>query len=157
MPRQDISMSAEDVQAFLEAGRKLQVATLGRDGHPHLTTLWYVIHADRIAFRSFSRSQRIVNLRRDPRITVLVEDGDSYATLRGVMIKGSARLIDDRSTVLEMYGRVAARYEGNGAAGALDPDALEKLFGRYADKNTAVIVEPGEVVSWDHRKLRGAY
>ncbi|MDH3259449.1 MAG: pyridoxamine 5'-phosphate oxidase family protein [Acidimicrobiia bacterium] len=157
MARKDVSMTIEEARAFLEAGRNLQVATLGSDGYPHLTTVWYVIAEDRITFRSFSRSQRIVNLRRDPRLTVLVEEGNSYDTLRGVMVKGRARLIDDRPTVLETYGRIAAKYEGGGGSAALDPETLELLFGRYAGKNTAVMVELEEVVSWDHRKLRGAY
>jgi PPOX class probable F420-dependent enzyme len=150
-------MSAKQISEFLAAGRKLQVATLGPDDHPHLTTLWYVIRSDRITFRSFSKSQRIANLRRDPRITVLVEGGDAYADLAGVMVKGRARLIDDRATVLEVYGRIAAKYEGSGEDSPIDPDALEVLFGRYAAKNTVVVVEPEKVASWDHRKLGGAY
>ena len=157
MVRIDLSMSADQISEFLAAGRKLQVATLGPDDHPHLTTLWYVIRANRITFRSFSKSQRIANLRRDARLTVLVEEGDTYADLRGVMVKGRARLIEDRATVLEVYGRIAARYEGSGEDAALDPEALEVLFGRHAEKNTVVMVEPEEVASWDHRKLGGAY
>jgi nitroimidazol reductase NimA-like FMN-containing flavoprotein (pyridoxamine 5'-phosphate oxidase superfamily) len=157
MVRRDISMSADQIGEFLAAGRKLQVATLGSDGHPHLTTLWYVMRAGLITFRSFSKSQRIANLRRNPRLTVLVEAGDAYAELRGVMIKGHARLIEDRPTVLEVYGQIATKHEGSGEASPLDPDALEMLFGRHADKNTVVMVEPESVASWDHRKLGGAY
>jgi hypothetical protein len=115
-----------------------------------------VLLDDRITFRSFSRSQRITNLRRDPRLTVLVEEGDSYQNLRGVMVKGRARLIDDRPAVLDVYGRVAVKYQGGGTPGVFDPDALEMLFGGHAAKNTAVIVEPVQVVSWDHRRLGGA-
>jgi len=142
-------MTPQEVATFLESGRNLQVASLGPDGYPHLTTLWYVIGNGRITFRSFSKSQRVVNLRRDPRLTVLVEDGDSYDTLRGVMVKGKAQLTEDRSVVLKTYGAVAAKY---GEVDALDPEAVEALFGGYADKNTVVAVEPQKVVSWDHRK-----
>jgi nitroimidazol reductase NimA-like FMN-containing flavoprotein (pyridoxamine 5'-phosphate oxidase superfamily) len=148
-------MKPPEIRSLLESGRKLQVATLGPDGSPHLTTLWYLMYQNLITFRSFTKSQRIVNLRRDARLTVLVEEGDSYDTLRGVMVKGYAQLIDDRATVLEAYGRVAAKYEGGGTSAALDPDALEMLFGRYADKNSVVMVQPLEIVSWDHRKLGG--
>ncbi len=98
MARADVSMPAREIRELLAAGRNLQVATLGVDGYPHVTTLWYVLLDDRITFRSFSRSQRITNLRRDPRLTVLVEEGDTYQNLRGVMVKGRARLIDDRPT-----------------------------------------------------------
>ncbi len=157
MARKDVSMTPEEIRSLLEAGRKLQVATLGGDGFPHLTTLWYVMYEDRITFRSFTKSQRIVNLHRDSRIAVLIEEGVSYGTLRGVMVKGRAQLIDDRPTVLEVYGRVAAKYEGGGATDALDPDALEMLFRRYADRNSVVVVQPQKIVSWDHQRLVSAY
>jgi len=157
MARRDISMSADQIGEFLAAGRKLQVATVGADGHPHLTTLWYVMRAGQITFRSFSKSQRIANLRRNPRLTVLVEAGNAYAELRGVMVKGHARLIEDRRTVLEVYGQIAAKHEGSGEASPLDANALEMLFGRQADKNTVVMVEPESIASWDHRKLGGSY
>lgn len=150
-------MSGEEIAEFLATGHKLQVATNGADGYPHLTTLWYVMTEGRITFRSFTKSQRIVNLRRDPRLGVLVEAGDTYETLRGVMMQGRALLIDDRSTVLQVYGRIAAKYQGGADPSDLDPAALEALFGAYAAKNTVVIVEPTRTVSWDHRRLGGVY
>lgn len=150
MARRDVSMTEEEVRAFIQTGRKLQVATNGPWGFPHLTTLWFVVLDDQIAFRSFTKSQRIVNLRRDSRLTVLVEDGDTYGTLRGVMIQGHAHLVEDRDVVLRLYGMIAARHQGPEAS---DPATLEALFGRFADKNTAVLVEPERVVSWDHTKL----
>ncbi len=158
MARKDITMTDDEVQAFLEQGRTLQVATLGADGSPHLAPMWYVVHDGAVVFRSFTKSQKIVNLRRDPRITVLVERGESYAELQGVMIKGRARLVDDRAFVLLIYGEISARYAMVGDSPmALTGDALEAAFGRYAEKNTAVVVEPDTVVSWDHTKLGGVY
>ncbi len=74
------------------------------------------------------------------------------------MIKGRARLVDDPAYVLELYGRLSARYPFSGDQPAeLDPVALEQTFGRFAPKNTAVIVEPDKIISWDHTKLSGAY
>jgi PPOX class probable F420-dependent enzyme len=159
MARRDISMTPEEVQSFLTEGAKvLQVSTIGRDGFPHLAPMWFVMEHGRIVFRSFSKSQKIVNLRRDPRLTVLAESGDAYAELRGVMIKGEATLVDDPEYVLQIYGELAARYPMVGDEPlVLDRDALEAAFGRFAAKNTAVIVEPEHVVSWDHIKLAGAY
>lgn len=151
-------MTPAELQAFLEAEQVLQVATIGPDGFPHLVPMWYVIEGDRIVFRSFSKSQKITNLRRDPRLTVLLERGKAYAELQGVMIKGRARLEDDPGYVLALYGRLAAKYPMVGNTPTeLDPGVLEAAFGRYAAKNTAVIVEPERTVSWDHTKLGGAY
>ena len=158
MARKDITMSDAEILGFLAEARVLQVATIGRDGTPHLAPMWFVVEDGKIVFRSFSKSQKIVNLRRDPRLTVLVESGDAYEELRGVMIKGDARLITDPDQVLATYGRLAAKYAMVGPEPVdLDPAALEAAFGRFAPKNTAVVVEPVKVTSWDHRKLGGSY
>lgn len=158
MARRDITMSPEEVTAFLEAGRTLMVASLHRDGRPHLVPMWYTLEDGKVVFRSFTRSQKILNLRRDPRLSVLVEAGEAYAELRGVMIEGRARLIDDPAYVLAVYGKLAAKYAMAGPGPRLlSPDELEQAFGRYAAKNTAVVVEPRRVTSWDHTKLGGAY
>jgi nitroimidazol reductase NimA-like FMN-containing flavoprotein (pyridoxamine 5'-phosphate oxidase superfamily) len=120
--------------------------------------MWYVVEDGRVVFRSFTRSQKILNLRRDPRLSVLVEQGEAYAELRGVMIEGRAQLIEDPVYVLALYGKMAAKYAMVGPEPrVLSPEELEIAFGRYAAKNTAVVVEPGQVTSWDHGKLGGAY
>lgn len=161
MARKDITMTPGEQAAFLDAGMTLIVTSLGRTGHPHSAPMWYFMEGDRIVFRSFTKSQKIVNLRRDPRITVLVERGIAYADLQAVMIQGTARLIDgadDPGYVLESYRRLAAKYPMVGPEPVdLDPAALEAAFGRFAAKNTAVIVDPVRVTSWDHRKLDGGY
>lgn len=158
MARKDVSMTPGEVQSFLAAGSILQVATIGHDGAPHLAPMWYVMEEGKVAFRSFTKSQKIVNLQRDPRLAVLCERGNAYAELQGVMIRGRATLIADPAYVLHLYGRMAAKYTLVGDEPVeLDRDALEAAFGRLAAKNTAVIVEPETVSSWDHTKLGGAY
>lgn len=159
MARRDISMSAEETAAFLTEGAKaLQVATISPDGWPHLAPLWYAMEGAKIVFRSFTKSQKIVNLRRDPRLTVLVEAGQAYADLRGVMINGEAELIENRDYILELYARMSERYPLFGpTVSEVSREQIAAAFGRYADKNTAVVVHPLKVVSWDHRKLGGDY
>ena len=159
MARKDITMNEAEIQDFLSSGAKvLQVATLGKDGSPHLAPMWFVTDDGKVVFRSFTKSQKIVNLMRDPRLTVLAEAGDAYAELQGVMIKGTARLVTDPEYVLKIYGGLAARYPMVGDTPVdLDDEALEAAFGRFAPKNTAVIVQPTRITSWDHTKLGGAY
>lgn len=157
MARKDITMTPAEIQAFLESGTHLQVATIGRDGWPHVAPMWYVVDDGSVVFRSFTKSQKIVNLHRDQRLTVLLEDGERYEELRGVMIRGTARLVTDRDYVLGIYGRLAAKYAMVGDPVELDPDALEAAFGRFAEKNTAVVVEPKSIVTWDHTKIGGGY
>jgi PPOX class probable F420-dependent enzyme len=151
-------MTPAEVHEFLTANTVLEVATIGRDGWPHLAPMWYVMDDDKVVFRSFTKSQKIVNLRRDPKLTVLVETGDDYSQLRGVMIKAEARLVDDREYVLSIYGALAAKYPMiNDSPVVLEGEALENALGRFAGKNTAVIVEPTDIITWDHTKLGGGY
>ena len=161
MARKDITMTPMEQAAFLEAGMTLVVTSLGKNGLPHSAPMWYFLEEGKLVFRSFTKSQKIVNLRRDPRITVLVERGIAYADLQAVMVQGTARLVDgadDPGYLLEAYRRLAAKYPMVGPDPIhLDPAALEAAFGRFAPKNTAVIVEPTKIVSWDHRKLEGGY
>lgn len=158
MARKDITMSPDEITAFLEAGRVAQVAGNGPHGWPHLAPMWYVVEDGLVVFRSFTKSQKIVNLRRDPRVTVLVEAGDAYAELRAVLIRGRADLDEDPARVLRLYGEMAAKYAMVGPEPVrLSPEALEEAFGRFAPKNTAVTVRPERITSWDHRKLGGAY
>ncbi len=149
-------MTPEEKQTFLAQGHTLIVTTIGKDGWPHVTPMWYLMDGSRVAFRSFTKSQKIVNLLRDPRITVLLEEGEAYEELRGIMIKGTALLVDNPEQVLAMYGGLSHRYAFVGTEPIpLEGGELEAAFGRSAPKNTGVIVEPESVVSWDHRKLSG--
>jgi nitroimidazol reductase NimA-like FMN-containing flavoprotein (pyridoxamine 5'-phosphate oxidase superfamily) len=161
MARKDITFTDDEVADFLHEGMTLIVTTIGKDGHPHSAPMWYFIDDGRIVFRSFTKSQKIINLQRDERITVLVEQGVAYSDLQAVMITGTARLIDgadDPAFVLETYRRLAAKYPMVGPEPTeLDDEALDQFFGKYAVKNTAVIVEPDKTVSWDHTKLGGGY
>jgi len=151
-------MTREETQRFLAAGRILQVASVGRDGWSHLAPMWYLMDEDQIVFRSFTKSQKIVNLQRNPKLTVLVEKGDGYSQLQGVMIKGNARLVTDLDYLLSIYRGLAARYPMiNDTPTELDPETLQAAFGRLAAKNTAVVVEPEKIATWDHTKLGGAY
>jgi nitroimidazol reductase NimA-like FMN-containing flavoprotein (pyridoxamine 5'-phosphate oxidase superfamily) len=141
-------MSETEITQLLETGRDLQVATNGIDGYPHLTTLWYCLVDGLVTFRSFTKSQRIVNLQRDARLSVLVEAGDEYSDLRGVMIQGTASLDPDPERVMATYFAVTQKMQGPGVT----PEAVDALFGGFRDKNTVVTVQPRRVISWDHRK-----
>ena len=158
MARKDITLSPDELATFLDEPHTLQVATIDADGYPHLAPMWYIVDDGKIVFRSFTKSQKIVNLARNPKISVLVEAGKAYKDLKGVSIRGTATLIEDPDYILDLYGRLCARYPMLGDVPAeLDRETLEAAFGRYASKNTAVRVEPVKTATWDHSKLGGAY
>jgi PPOX class probable F420-dependent enzyme len=150
--RAGIRMAPQEVRAFLAERRTAAVATIGRDGFPHVVAMWYVPTEDALAFWTYAKSQKAVNLRRDPRLTCLVEAGETYGELRGVQIKGRAELVEAEAEVRRWGEAIWARYAG----AALD-DAGRAMVARQAPKRVVAIVRPVEVVSWDHRKLGGAY
>lgn len=153
-------MTEEELLSFLGDGQKtLQVSSNDRDGYPHIVPMWFLVEDGKVVFRSFSKSQKIVNLRRDPKIAVLVEDGKDYENLRGAMIKGEAKLVDDADYCLDLYVGLANRYRyfPDVEPGATPDEEVRKYFAGFAPKQTAVIVEPVEIVSWDYRKLSGGY
>ena len=150
--RDQIRMTDEETAAFIESQKSLQVATIGPDGAPHLTTLWFAVVDGDIVFETFTKSQKSRNLERDPRITVLLEDGDEYENLRGVQIAGTAALHTDEATVHRLATEVMVRNTpGIGA------EVLSDAAARMAAKRTAVVVKAEKTVTWDHRKLGGGY
>lgn len=150
--RDQIRMSDREIWDFIGSRKSMQVATLGRDGAPHLTTLWFAIVDGKLVFETFTRSQKIRNLERDPRIAVLFEDGLDYGELRGVSINGRAELVGEPERVHVLARAVMRRNQP--ALSDAQVDQASKLMSR---KRTAVVVHPETIVSWDHRKLAGAY
>ncbi len=147
--RAAVRMTPDEVGAFLDQAKKVQVATVSPDGSPHLTTLFYVMHEGRIAFWTYASSQKIKNLQRDARITCLVEDGDDYFELRGVSITGHAELVTSEDEIRVIGSKVATRMVDGADLGDLGRDLVE----RQVKKRYAVLVEPTKVASWDHRKM----
>lgn len=151
--RDAVRMDEAELADFLGSRRKVQVATVGADGAPHLTTLFYVVLDDgRLAFWTYARSQKIRNLERDPRLTCLVEDGEDYFELRGASLQGTAELVRDHERILEIGTAVAMRMTGVERPDDLGEVGLEAVR-RQAAKRVAVLVGPAQVSTWDHRKM----
>lgn len=150
--RDAVKMSDEEVTTFLDDNLKVQVASVGKDGAPHLTTLFYIVHEGKIAFWTYARSQKIRNLERDPRVSALVEDGVDYFELRGISINGTAELVRDPDRIWEIGSSVAVRMVGASSMddlGDIGREAVEK----QATKRIAVVIHPETVATWDHRKM----
>jgi PPOX class probable F420-dependent enzyme len=150
--RDQVAMTAEQAGQMLAAERKVQLATNGPDGFPHLVTMYYVLMDGQITFWTYRTSQKALNLARDPRISCLVETGEQYFDLRGVLVQGTARLIDDPAQVAEIGRRISAVIAGPADAGA-DPAALAQYVEHAARKRFGYAVEPSRTITWDHTKL----
>ncbi|MGN6796045.1 MAG: pyridoxamine 5'-phosphate oxidase family protein [Streptosporangiaceae bacterium] len=151
--RDRVAMTAQEAAAFLTAGRKVQLATNGQDGFPHLVTMYYVMTGGQITFWTYRSSQKALNLERDQRISCLVEDGEEYFDLRGVLVQGVTRRIEDSDEIAGIGRQITAEVGGTLAhAGA---EALTQYVEHAARKRWAYRVEPARVISWDHTKLAG--
>jgi PPOX class probable F420-dependent enzyme len=145
--RNKVAMSPREVAVYLERSRTATLATIGPGGVPHLVAMWYALIDGEIWFETKAKSQKALNIRRNPRVTVLVEDGHTYDQLRGVSIEGTADIVDDPD-----------------ALWAVGVDIWERCNGPYTEevrpfvelmlhKRVAVRVRVDRMRSWDHRKL----
>ncbi|WP_028058104.1 pyridoxamine 5'-phosphate oxidase family protein [Candidatus Solirubrobacter pratensis] len=140
--RAAIAMSGAEVTAFLERQRTLIVATIGRDGWPHVMPLWYVVREGECWAWTYAKSQKVRNLERDARCTLQLEAGSTYGELRGLMIKCAAAIHRDLEVIAGVGTELAARYGGGG-----------HVTPAQARKRVALQFVVKEVASFDHRKL----
>jgi PPOX class probable F420-dependent enzyme len=145
--RSKIVMTDDEVTAFIERSRTCTMATIGPSGHPHLVAMWYAVVDGQIWFETKAKSQKVANLRRDDRITVSIEDGLTYDTLRGVALEGRAVVIDDADALWKVGVSVWERYTGPYT------DEMKPFVEVMLNKRVAVRVDVERVRSWDHTKL----
>jgi len=149
--RDAIRMTEEEIWAFVAAQKNVHLATINRDGTPHLTTLWFALEGQDIILETFTKSQKIKNLERDPRLTVMLEDGKVYEELKGVVINGQAELHQEVETVHRLHMAVLRRNTD------FDEKTLDAASASMAPKKTAIVVKPEKIISWDHSKLDVSY
>lgn len=142
-----IAMSAPERDEFLSDQRTCRVATVGADGAPHNSALWFVWDGDALWLNSIVKSQRWTNIQRDPRVSVLVDANEEYFELKGVELLGEVEIVGDVPRSADPDPRVetperlfAEKYAGGGE---FVPD------GRHA----WLRLIPDKVVSWDFSKL----
>ncbi|MEU6830060.1 PPOX class F420-dependent oxidoreductase [Nocardia beijingensis] len=145
--RAQIVMSDTEITEFLRRSRIATLATIGPKGTPHLTAMWYALIDGEIWFETKAKSQKAVNLRRDPRVTCMIEAGDTYDQLRGVSIEGRAEIVEDAEKLFAVGVSVWERYTGPYS------EELRPMVEAMLHKRVAVRVVPERTRSWDHRKL----
>jgi PPOX class probable F420-dependent enzyme len=147
--RNQITMSDDEIAVMLEQSRTMTMATIGADGLPHLVAMWFGIVDGKVYFETKAKSQKAVNLKRDPRIVGMIEAGLSYDQLRGVSIEGTATIIDD-TTDDEYWAAgisVFERYQGPFT------EEMRPFVEIMMNKRVVVRIDPTRIRSWDHRKL----
>jgi PPOX class probable F420-dependent enzyme len=152
--RDQIKLTDEELADLLDTERVVVVASQGHRGWPHVMPLWYVPRDGEIWIWTYAKSQKVKNLERDPRATLLIETGVEYGELRGVQIEAEAELVRDTDEIVEFAKELTIRY-GEGIE-SVEGDAAAALQAQ-APKRVAIHFRPKRVASWDHRKLGGIY
>jgi PPOX class probable F420-dependent enzyme len=152
--RDQIRLSEEEMAQLLESERVAIVSSIGPRGWPHSMPLWYVPRGGELWVWTYAKSQKVRNLERDPRATLLVEAGHEYGELRGAMIEAEAGIHRDFATVIGFAEELTLRY-ADGIA-SVEGDAKAALEAQ-APKRVAIHFKPIRVATWDHRKLGGSY
>ena len=146
--RQQIQLTTEELAAFLAQPHKAALATVDKDGFPHVVAMGYLAKDGAIYMTSYGKAQKVLNIRRNPKVGVMIETGQTYADFVGVLLRGTCEIIDDPETV----ARTMRELGGNQAKGAAPRAATSS-----APKRVVLKITPQKVSSWDHRKLGGKY
>jgi PPOX class probable F420-dependent enzyme len=145
--RAQVVMSEAEIADFVARSRTGTLATIGPDGQPHLTAMWYGVVDGEIWLETKAKSQKAVNLGRDRRVSFLIEDGQTYDTLRGVSFEGVAEVVDDPDALFLVGVSVFERYTGPYT------DDMKPAVDQIMNKRVGVRVVTRRTRSWDHRKL----
>lgn len=155
--RNMIAMTDEEMKDFIEMGWTLQVASVGHNGWPHLVAMWYGVIDDKIHFTTYAKAQKVLNLKRDPRITVMLESGTEYSKIKGLVIEGEAEVVEnDPDLVIAVQDATGRKRNENAGAQAATPMTDDQRRAQ-ASKRAVVRINPTRIYSWDHAKLGGRY
>src|SRR6266851_9155872 len=147
--RDQIKLTPEEQTAFLRDAKKAALATLDQDGFPHVVAMNFLARDGAILMSSYGKAQKVLNIRRNPKVAVMVETGRAYSELRGVMIRGNCEIIEDLPSVEEAMN--AIRRKASADTSAADTPITT------APKRVVLKVIPKKIASWDHSKLGGRY
>jgi PPOX class probable F420-dependent enzyme len=152
--RNAIALTPAEQKAYVASARTLTLCTSGPQGYPHAVAMWFVVDDDgSVWMTTYGKAQKAVNVRRNPKVALHIESGNTYDTLRGMLIRGDAEVVTDPEAVFQVLRRVHQKM-----AGAF-PDAAgaEDVMRWQAQKRVAIKITPQRVSSWDHAKLAGGY
>ena len=154
--RDQIRMTDDEVHDFLRSKKTLIINSIGKDGVPHPMPMWFAMDDDGvISMTTFRASQKIQNLKRDPRVSLLAESGTEYSDLKGVVIYGTAELSEDLDDIVATLLAAAGTEVPEGDSDARQ--AMNEVMKKTASKRTRIRVAPEKIVSWNHAKLGGVY
>lgn len=145
--RRQIQLSPQEQLAFVRARRKAALATLDQDGCPHLVAMTVGIKDGVYYMTSYAKAQKVLNIRRNPKVALMIEAGEAYAELKGVMVRGSCEIIEGAEAVRDAWDVISG----------IDGAPRRRETNDSAPKRVVLKVTPHKIYSWDHSKLAGRY
>lgn len=150
--RKLIELTPDERQAYVPAAQTIHLCTNGPDGYPQVLPMWFAADDDlTVWMTTYRKSQKVLNMRRSPKVALMVESGQTYDALKGVLIRGDAEIIDNADTVVGILKRIHAKTAGS------FPEGIDDALYAQATKRVAIKITPKRIVSWDHNKLAGVY
>ena len=146
-----IAMTPEEQAAFLAGIKTVTLSSIDGQGYPHSIAMWFSVIDGLVHMTTFRKSQKVVNIRRNPKVSLLAESGVHYSELRGLMFRGHAELIEDVELCTQILTDIQSRYYGSADG------SVRELLRAQAAKRVAIRVHPERIASWDHSKLGGVY
>jgi general stress protein 26 len=145
--RRQITLSEAEQAEFLGTHRKCALATLDNDGYPHLVAMTYGIKDGVFYMTSYAKAQKVLNIRRNPKVGLMIEAGGAYSELKGIMVRGICDIVEGEDAVRDAWA-IISRDTGT---------PRRKETNDSAAKRVALKVIPLRIVTWDHTKLGGRY
>lgn len=147
-----ITLTDAEITDYLREAKTMILVSNGKDGYPHPMPMWFAVDDDHTVYMTtFRKSQKIANLKRDPKVALLVESGEAYQALKSVLIYTEVELLDDVEATRDILIKIATQ-----RGDAVDGPAQEGMM-RTAPKRIGMKFKPGKIISWDHSKLGGTY
>jgi len=145
--RDQIKLTPEEQVGFLAQARTMALCTIDKDGYPHVVAMAYMVKDGCIYMTSYRKAQKVMNIRRNPKVAVMVESGTAYHELKGLMIRGRCEIIDEPQEVWQIM-RQAREFQGGAPSAPADAVVQAR-----AQKRVALKIIPEKIASWDHSKL----
>ena len=145
--RSKVEMTDDEIAAFIASSRTATMATIGSTGLPHLVAMWYGVIDGDIWFETKAKAQKVVNLKRNDALSVLIEDGLTYNALRGVALEGRGEIIDDPDKLWTLGVDIWERYTGPYT------EEMKPFVETMLHKRVCVRLHVERIRSWDHNKL----
>ena len=153
--RKQIEMTEFERAAYIEDAHTLIIVSNGNNGFPHPMPMWFAVEDDgSLLCTTFTKSQKVLNWRRDPKASLLIESGEAYAELRGVVIYADTEIIEDTESVVDALVKINSKGRN---LDSIQIQTLRTSVASTANKRILLKFKPNKYVTWDHTKLAGRY